>query len=94
MITNTENKTPNMLTGLFSECFQDNALVNPLGSGFGLWQQRAHFLNAPNVIADSGLHRRRYAQRLMHSAEVVIGVVDCDHVTVILELSKQSTTIS
>ena len=34
------------LACLLSECFQDNPLVNPLGSRFGFWQQRAHLLYA------------------------------------------------
>jgi len=38
------------LTRLFSECFQDKPLVNPLCGGCRLRQQTAEFLDGPDVI--------------------------------------------
>src|SRR5262249_28825206 len=46
--------------------------VNALCNRWGIRQQGAHFFNCPNMIANSSFHCGRYAQRRMHSAEVVV----------------------
>jgi hypothetical protein len=43
------------------------------------------FWNGPNVVCQSGFHRGRQPQRLVHTAEVIVDMVD-SHMAVILEL--------
>lgn len=52
---------------------------------FLVFEQRNQFFNSPNVIYKTSFHRRRHAQRLMDAAEIVVGVIDRNHVAVILE---------
>ena len=52
-------------------------------SSVGL-QQSNHFVEAPNMIANSCFHSGRYSERLVNPAEVVIHEVECQRVLVIL----------
>jgi hypothetical protein len=86
MITKTENKTPNMLAGLFSECFQDKPLVNPRDSGYDFRQQSAEFFNAPHMICDSSFHCGSHSKSLVNAAKIVVHEVDRNHMAVVLDL--------
>src|SRR3989442_2080255 len=77
------------LACLLSECFQDKPLVNPLCGRQAFWQQSAHFLDAPNVIADSSFHCRGHAQRGMHAAEVVVHKPDRLSSRMVLNLFRE-----
>jgi hypothetical protein len=87
--------TPTTILWVLSKCFQDKLFVNPLGSRFSLWQQRAQFLNTPNMIANSSLHRWRDSQSAVYSAEVVMQKVQRDHVTMVFQpLTKSVCQVS
>src|SRR5713226_7896702 len=60
------------LACLFAQRFQYKLLVDPFARRLRFWQKPAQFLNRPNMIADSTLHRRGNAESLMDAAEVVI----------------------
>jgi predicted amidophosphoribosyltransferase len=49
-------------------------------------QQRNHFVEAPNVIANSCFHRWRGAQRMLNPAELVANVMEHHGVLQILKL--------
>ena len=47
------------------------------------------FRNRPDVLRNSSFHRRSDAQRLVDATEIVIGVVDRNHVAVILKCLRE-----
>jgi hypothetical protein len=54
-----------------------------------VFQNGNQLLQRPNMIRQASFHRGSYAQCLMDAAEIVIGMVDRNHVTVILEFLRE-----
>src|ERR1039457_2263484 len=53
-------------------------------------EQRDHFFDAPNVVADTRFHRWRHAQGFMYTTKIIVHVVNGDRGDMVLNLFRVS----
>lgn len=56
---------------------------------FFVFEQGNQFFQRPHMIGKTRFHRRSNPQGLMDAAEIVVGVVDRNHVAVVLEFLRR-----
>lgn len=68
----------------------DGASHFQIGHGANSINQCNNFVNRPDVIGDARLHRWRHAEALMDASEIVIHVMERQHVLVVLHLFTEA----